>query len=144
MYVRDVLSRKGSAVVTVPPDLTVAGLLAVLAEHNIGAVLVTDGAMGVRGVVSERDVVRALAARGPGVLPAPVHEIMTTDLTVAGPGDTLDRLMAQMTERRVRHIPVLADGTLVGIVSIGDVVKTRMDELESEREQLIGYISSSG
>ncbi|NHC44319.1 CBS domain-containing protein [Motilibacter aurantiacus] len=144
MYVRDVLHRKGSAVVTVPPDLTVAGLLATLAEHNIGAVLVTDDAMSVVGVASERDVVRALADRGPGVLPAPVRDIMSTELTVAGPGDGLDQVMAQMTERRVRHIPVLEDGALVGIVSIGDVVKSRMDELESEREQLIGYISSSG
>ncbi|NHC15169.1 CBS domain-containing protein [Motilibacter deserti] len=144
MHVRDVLHHKGNSVVTVPPDLTVHGLLATLTEHNIGAVLVTDDGMDIVGVASERDVVRTLAARGPEVLNAPVREIMTTDLTVAAPGDTLDRLMAQMTERRVRHIPVLADGALVGIVSIGDVVKTRMDELESEREQLIGYISSGG
>jgi len=144
MHVRDVLHRKGSAVVTVPPDLPVTGLLATLAEHNIGAVLVTDDGMHVVGVASERDVVRALAARGVQVLGAPVRDIMSTELTVASPADTLDRVMVQMTERRVRHIPVLADDALVGIVSIGDVVKTRMDELESERAQLIGYISSSG
>jgi CBS domain-containing protein len=144
MLIRDVLRRKGDFVATVPPDTDVAALLRALAEHNIGAVVVSANGTTVAGIVSERDVVRAMRTVGAAILASPVSDIMTADVTVAGPGDPVDNVMRMMTERRIRHVPVVSDGRLVGIISIGDVVKSRIDELETEREHLIGYISSSG
>jgi CBS domain-containing protein len=143
MLISDLLRRKGDFVATVPPDTDVAVLLRELAEHNVGALVVsTDGAT-VAGIVSERDVVRAMHSVGAAILASPVSDIMTVDVTVAGPSDPVDTLMPMMTERRIRHVPVVSDGRLVGIISIGDVVKSRIDELETEREHLIDYISSS-
>lgn len=139
--IREILRRKGEAVVTVPPDLDVAGLLRVLAEHRIGAVVVSEDGATVQGIVSERDVVRALHVEGPGVLDSPVRELMTSEVHTCSEGDHIDRLAVTMTEHRVRHLPVLRDGKLVGIVSIGDVVRQRMEELQQENEQLAGYIS---
>ena len=136
----DVLRNKGGAVVTIRPDATVTELLAGLAGHNIGAMVVV-GDSGVAGIVSERDVVRQLHAHGASVLAQPVEEIMTSVVSTCSKGDTLDSLTRLMTENRVRHVPVLEDGKLIGIVSIGDVVKTRMEELESEHEQLQSYIT---
>jgi CBS domain-containing protein len=140
MRVADVLRSKGGAVVTIEPDATVAELLAGLADHNIGAMVVV-GPDGVKGIVSERDVVRQLHAHGASVLSRPVEKIMTTVVSTASKSDTVDSLTLLMTENRVRHVPVLEDGKLIGIVSIGDVVKTRMQELESEHEQLQSYIT---
>ncbi|MGW5052012.1 CBS domain-containing protein [Actinokineospora sp. NPDC004072] len=139
MRISDVLRSKGSAVVTVDPGLTVAGMLAELARHNVGALVVVDGEA-VVGIVSERDVVRGLAERGAGLLDVPVAEIMTADVLTCEPGHGVDALAEVMTERRVRHVPVLSGGALVGIVSIGDVVKSRISQLESDREQLTSYI----
>ena len=144
MHVRDVLHRKGSTVVTVPPTTTVESLLQTLADHNVGAVVVSTDGSTVEGLVSERDVVRGLAVSGPALLHQQISTIMSTELRTAVPEDTIDRVMLEMTEHRVRHLPVLVDGALTGIVSIGDAVKIRIDELESERAQLIGYISSAG
>jgi CBS domain-containing protein len=93
------------------------------------------------GIVSERDVVRRLNERGAELLTAPVAEIMTTQVVTCGPGDGVDNLAAIMTERRIRHMPVVEDGRLVGLVSIGDVVKSRIEQLESDREQLESYIA---
>jgi len=140
MRIADVLRNKGSAVATVGPDTTVALLLAGLAEKNIGAMVVL-GADGVVGIVSERDVVRKLHELGSGLLDRPVSEIMTTVVATCTPADTVDSLSALMTNRRVRHIPVLDGGRLAGIVSIGDVVKLRMQELTAEQEQLQAYIT---
>jgi len=131
-------------VATVSPDVTVADLLSRLAENNVGAMVVTSKSGGVRGIVSERDVVRALHRTGSGLLTEPVSTIMTTSVTTTTPDDNLENLARIMTESRIRHLPVLDDGRLAGIVSIGDVVKNRIDQLESERESLIGYIQSSG
>lgn len=143
MLVRDVLQSKGdSTVVTVPESTTVEALLDALAVHNIGAVLVVGADGAVAGIASERDVVRALHRTGPEVLQAPVAEVMTRDLSTAAPTETIDDVMKVMTERRIRHLPVLVDGALLGIISIGDVVKTRMGELESERAHLLSYIGS--
>jgi CBS domain-containing protein len=139
MRIADVLRGKGSAVATIDPGLTVSGLLAELARHNVGALVVVD-AEKVVGIVSERDVVRGLAERGGALLDATVAEIMTADVVTCGPEDTIDSLAGQMTERRVRHMPVLSGGALVGIVSIGDVVKIRISQLESDRDQLTSYI----
>ncbi len=143
MLIRDVLRRKGDFVATVPPDTDVAALLRALAEHNIGALVVSTDGAAVTGIVSERDVVRAMDGVGTAVLSSPVSDIMTADVTVAGPRDSVDNVMRLMTERRIRHVPVVSDGRLIGIISIGDVVKSRIDELEAERDHLIDYISSS-
>jgi len=140
MRIADVLRGKGGAVVTIKPDATVTELLDGLASHNIGAMVVV-GPDGVEGIVSERDVVRQLHAYGASVLSLPVQKIMTTVVSTASKSDTVDSLTLLMTENRVRHVPVLEDGKLIGIVSIGDVVKTRMQELESEHEQLHSYIN---
>jgi CBS domain-containing protein len=140
MRIADVLRGKGGAVVTINPDATVAELVAGLADHNIGAMVVT-GPDGVKGIVSERDVVRQLHTHGASVLSRPVEDIMTSVVSTCSKEDTVDSLTLLMTENRVRHVPVLEDGKLIGIVSIGDVVKTRMQELESEHEQLQSYIT---
>lgn len=140
MRIADVLRGKGDAVVTINPDATVAELLAGLAEHNIGAMVVA-GPDGLKGIVSERDVVRQLHAHGASLLSQPVETIMTSMVSTCSKSDTVDSLTLLMTEHRVRHVPVLEDGNLIGIVSIGDVVKTRMEELESEHEQLQSYIT---
>jgi len=140
MRIADVLRNKGSAVATVSPDTTVTELLAGMAQHNIGAMVVT-GPDGVLGIVSERDVVRRLQERGADLLQLPVSEIMTTVLVTCSPEDAVNDLSGLMTENRVRHVPVISNGQLVGIVSIGDVVKTRMEELKAEQEQLQTYIT---
>jgi CBS domain-containing protein len=140
MRIADVLRNKGAAVVTINPDATVTELLAGLDKHNIGAMVVV-GPDGVVGIVSERDVVRQLHIHGASVLSRPVSKIMTAVVSTCSKTDTVDSLNSLMTENRVRHVPVLDNGKLIGIVSIGDVVKTRMEELEAEHEQLQSYIT---
>jgi CBS domain-containing protein len=140
MRIADVLRSKGGAVVTVNPDATVTELLAGLAGHNIGAMVVV-GPDGVVGIVSERDVVRQLHTNGASVLTRPVSTIMTAVVSTCSKSDSVDSLTRLMTEHRVRHVPVLENEKLIGIVSIGDVVKTRMEELEAEHEQLHSYIT---
>jgi CBS domain-containing protein len=141
MRVADLLRTKGSEVATVPPRVSVTGLLDDLARHNVGALVVVDEAGMLVGIVSERDVVRRLNERGAELLTAPVEQIMTTQVVTCEPGDGVDNLAAIMTERRIRHMPVVEDGRLVGLVSIGDVVKSRIEQLESDREQLESYIA---
>jgi CBS domain-containing protein len=141
MRISDVLRVKGERVVTVTPDTEVARLIAVLAEHRIGAVVVSRDGSTVDGIVSERDIVRALAARGAAVLTEPVSAIHTAEVHTVAPAAELADVERVMTERRFRHVPVLVDGALRGIVSIGDVVKKRIDELEDERSTLAGYIT---
>jgi CBS domain-containing protein len=140
MRIREVLTAKGSQkVVTVPPSATVAELVALLAEHNVGALVVSPDGNGVEGIVSERDVVRRLADM-PDILDARVEQIMTADVHTCSPSDPLDDMMTVMTERRIRHVPVVDGDELVGIVSIGDVVKHKIDTLEFERDQLDSYV----
>jgi CBS domain-containing protein len=141
MRVADLLRTKGSEVATVPPRVSVTGLLEDLARYNVGALVVVDENGALVGIVSERDVVRRLNERGAELLTAPVEEIMTTQVFTCGPGEGVDNLAAVMTERRIRHMPVVEDGRLVGLVSIGDVVKSRIEQLESDREQLESYIA---
>ncbi|HEY7273409.1 MAG TPA: CBS domain-containing protein [Actinoplanes sp.] len=143
MRISDILRGKGEQVVTVTPDTNVERLLAVLAEHKIGAVVVSREGATVEGIVSERDVVRALAARGASVLGEPVTTIHTVEVHTIAPDAALADVERLMTERRFRHVPVVADGRLRGIVSIGDVVKRRIDELETERTTLTEYITGS-
>jgi CBS domain-containing protein len=140
MRISDVVRRKGGDVVTVKPDETVEKLLDLLAEHKIGAVVVSDDGETVGGIVSERDVVRHLQRSGAAVLARPVSQIMTSDVTTCAPDVNIQDLARTMTELRVRHIPVVVDGRLHAIVSIGDIVKHRIDELQDERDQLVGYI----
>jgi CBS domain-containing protein len=140
MRIRDVLTGKPAGVLTVEPSTPVPGLLTALAARGVGAaVVVDDGA--VVGMVSERDVVRHLHHRGGALLDDAVASIMTGPVTTCGPDDEVDALAGVMTQRRIRHIPVVEDGKLTGIVSIGDVVKTRLDELEAHRQQLEAYIA---
>jgi CBS domain-containing protein len=140
--ISNVLRSKGATVVTVQPEETIKGLLALLAEHRIGAMVVSTDGKSLAGIVSERDVVRALHTEGPALLERKVSDIMTVDVHTCGPEVPIDDLMRTMTDERVRHIPVVVDGELRGIVSIGDVVKFRIDELTSERDQLSAYIQS--
>ena len=143
MRISDILRTKGSAVATVTQTTSVVALLAELATGNIGAMVVT-GPEGVVGIVSERDVVRKLHEHGPGLLGQSVADIMSTAVVTCGLDDRVDDLAALMTDNRVRHIPVLDGGRLVGIVSIGDVVKNRMEDLQDERRQLQAYITQGG
>ena len=144
MRISDILRSKGAGVVTIGPEDSVRSLVAALAEHNLGALVVTTDGATVAGIVSERDVTRALHA-GPDLLDAPVAQIMTTEVHTRTPDDSIEDLMLLMTERRIRHVPVVArGGALVGIVSIGDVVKGRIGQLEFEKRQLEGYIAGSG
>lgn len=140
MKISDVLRNKGDGVVTIRPDETVSHLLEVLDEHKIGAVVVSEDGRHVDGIVSERDVVRHLHRDGAAVLDGAVREIMTSDVTTCEPGEKLESLARTMTDRRIRHVPVVSEGALHAIVSIGDVVKFRIDSLQSERDQLVGYI----
>lgn len=141
MRIADLLRKKGSAVATVTPETTVTALLAGLAENNVGAMVVVAPDGSIAGIVSERDVVRRLNDHGPGLLDGPVSEIMTKLVASCGPDDSIDQLSVLMTERRIRHVPVLEAGRLAGIISIGDVVKNRMEQLEKSQEQLEAYIS---
>jgi len=141
MRISDILRIKGGQVVTVAPDTNVEGLLALLAEHKIGAAVVSGDGTTVAGIVSERDIVRALAARGAAVLTEQVSTIATAEVRTVSPDASLADVERLMTDGRFRHTPVVMDGALHGIVSIGDVVKNRMDELESERATLTDYIT---
>jgi CBS domain-containing protein len=143
MRISEVLRGKGTQVITITPDSKVRQLLAVLAEHRIGAVVVSRNGTSVDGIVSERDIVRAFAQRGAAVMSEPVTNIYTADVHTVAPDTSLDDLMRIMTERRIRHMPVVVDDTLRGIISIGDVVKNRIDELETERAALTEYITSA-
>ena len=143
MRITDVLRVKGTQVVTVTPDTTVRQLLAVLAEHGIGAVVVSADGTSVDGIASERDIVRAFATRGAAAMSEPVTTIYTAEVHTVTPNTQIEEVMRMMTERRVRHAPVVLDGSLRGIVSIGDVVKNRIDELETERAALTDYITSA-
>ena len=141
MRISDLLRRKGSLVVTVRPEQSVTELLTLLAEHKVGALVVSADGIAVDGIVSERDVVRRLHEYGPALLQAPVQDIMTAQVHTCPPDTALEELMRVMTTGRFRHVPVIEANRLVGIVSIGDVVKHRIDELQSERDQLTAYIT---
>ena len=142
MLIADVLRGKiaGSTLATTSPSATVGELLGLLAQYNVGALPVVDGAQLV-GIVSERDVVRQLHERGNGLLGTTVGEIMSAEVVTCSPRDRAADLARIMTDRRIRHLPVCDERGLIGIVSIGDLVKMRIDQLEREREQLASYIT---
>ena len=143
MKISDVIKAKASQdVVTIRPEASVGDLLALLSEHNVGALVVSNDGTTLQGIVSERDVVRHLH-RDPAVLNSSVAQIMTSNVHTCSAGDPVDDLMQTMTEHRIRHEPVVADGFVTAIISIGDVVKSRIGELEFERDQLDNYLHQS-
>lgn len=144
MAVAQILRHKGSDVVTVAPSDSVQTIVDTLARHRIGAVVVLDGKGAISGIVSERDVVRALADNGAGVLRKTAADIMTPKVMTCQPTDSEAELMQLMTENRIRHLPVVAQGRLAGMISIGDVVKLRIESIEREAEEMKSYIASAG
>ena len=142
MHISQLLRRKGADVATVDATASVRTALALLAEHEVGALVVSADGRSVDGIVSERDVVRALHERGAGLLTDPVSSVMTAQVHTCVPTAGVEELARTMTEHRVRHVPVVEHGALLGIVSIGDVVKARLDQLEEERAQLVDYIQT--
>jgi len=143
MDVASLLRAKGSSVATAPPEATIADIAARLKQEKIGALIVSDDGVKVLGIISERDIVRGLADHGLDLLDKRVDELMTAEVFTCTPNDTTADLMAVMTARRIRHIPVTEDGGLCGIISIGDVVKDRLDEIEREANALRDYVSKA-
>lgn len=142
MTIASILKTKGGEIVGVPADMSVQNVVATLHKHRIGAVLVMDGDLPV-GIVSERDVVNCLHEKGAAILGATAEAIMSSPVVLASPADSVAEAMSIMTERRIRHLPVVDGGRLVGIVSIGDLVKRRIEQAENEAELLKGYISAA-
>lgn len=141
MLISEVLQRKGNAVATVAPTATITEVLEALAQHSVGALVVSTDGKNVDGIISERDVVRTIAADGRDAVDRTAAEVMTREVVTCSKSATIEQLMTEMTERRFRHVPVTEDGQLVGIVSIGDVVNARVRNLETETRQLTNYIS---
>ena len=142
MNVAGILKVKGSDIITARPSDSIEAVANVLGEKRIGAVLVVDESGKLCGVLSERDIVRGLSESGNGCLQLAAADLMTSDLVTTTPSDTIDSVMALMTERRIRHLPVLDEGQLAGFISIGDIVKSRMDEVEREAAALRDYIAT--
>jgi CBS domain-containing protein len=143
MNVETILRNKGNWVATIRPDATIADAVNMLHRERIGAIVVSEDGDSVDGILSERDVVNALADAGGALLARRVDDIMTRNVITCEPGDTVGGLMAEMTNRRIRHFPVVADGRLCGIVSIGDLVKNRLDEVEFEAQSLRSFIANA-
>lgn len=139
MRVSEILLGKGNETVTIDPDDSVARAVELLRDHGYGALVVSGGDAVIEGIISERDIVRALGLRD-DLLDIAVREIMTADVLTCGLEDRTDELMSMMTDRRVRHLPVEIDGRLSGVISIGDVVKARVGELEEETQAMAEYI----
>ena len=144
MLVKNILAHKGGDVATVQPTATITDALAELASRGVGALVVSGDGRTISGILSERDIVRALNTFGSTLLAKQVRDIMTTNVHTCSPADEVRSVARTMTERRFRHMPVTVDSALFGIVSIGDLVKSRIDELETEHDQLVEYISSAG
>lgn len=143
MYVREILSAKGRNVVTIEPATTLAAAAKILADNRIGALVVTGAGGRIVGILSERDIVQALAARGAPALDAPASEVMTRKVATCSAADTISSIMERMTEGKFRHVPVVEQGQLAGIISIGDVVKHRLMEMEREQAALRDYIQTA-
>ena len=140
MKLEDVIRSKGNSVVTIAPSASMAELVSVMADNNIGAVVVSADGRHIAGIISERDIVRGLAGSGAGLLEATVADLMTGDVVVGHLEDRIEDTAHTMTHKRVRHVPIEVDGELAAIVSIGDVVKYRIDQLTDERNHLLGYL----
>jgi CBS domain-containing protein len=142
VQISQLLRRKGREVATIDGSESVRTALAVLAEKGIGALVVSSDGRRIDGILSERDVARGLHSHGAGLLAEPVSSVMTAEVHTCPPHASVHDLARTMTDHRVRHVPVVEDDALIGIVSIGDVVKARLDELEDERKQLVDYIQT--
>lgn len=142
MYVDTILRKKGDTVIAVEPETLVSTAAQILHENRIGAALVRDSSGKIIGVLSERDIVRGMAVNRETCLSMTVRDLMTHPVISCSPNDSIDRIMEQMTERRIRHLPVMQGDTLLGIISIGDVVKQRISEIEHESEALKQYIAA--
>lgn len=142
MLISAILKEKGGEVVSVANDVTIIDVAQVLRKHRIGAVLVLNSDETIEGVLSERDIVRGLCTHGPEVLAKRAHDLMTRDVITCSPDHDIRGAMSLMTERRIRHLPILSDGKLIGLISIGDLVKYRILEAEQEAEALRGYIAT--
>lgn len=142
MQISAILKSKGPSVATTGQDETVAAAIAQMTRLNVGALVVSSDGRTVEGIVSERDVTRALDSVGAALLDGPVRTIMSSDVRTVTPDDEVEALAVMMTEHRIRHVPVLKDGVLAGIVSIGDVVKSRIEELEQDKDALFKYIDA--
>jgi len=143
MNVETILRTKGRAVTTIRPGETVGAAVDALISRNIGALVVSEDGERVDGIISERDIVHALARHGAGLLAVGVAEVMTRPVVTCDPTESVGELMAEMTNRRIRHLPVVQDGRLCGIVSIGDLVKNRLDEIEYEANSLRSFIAGA-
>lgn len=143
MLIGQILAAKGDEVATTHPDATIAEVARLLKDKHIGAVVVNDAAGRLCGIISERDIARGVAEHGADLPGMRVEQLMTADVVTCAPGDGVEKLMQTMTARRVRHLPVIQDGRMVGIISIGDVVKHRLEELETETHMLHDYIAGS-
>lgn len=142
MLVSDLLEGKGTAVATIASDSTVGAVVADLARHQVGALVVSPDGSQIEGIVSERDIVQHLSELHSELLEEPVASIMSTEVRVCAPSDDVESIMNLMTEHRIRHVPVVEGGQLSGIISIGDVVKSRIQELEKDRNELMEYITA--
>jgi CBS domain-containing protein len=142
MNVEAILRAKGRSVATIRPDATVAAAVRELKTRGIGALLVSEDGKQLVGILSERDIVHALAEQGAGLLTTTVDRLMTRKVITCLPEDTVSDLMGRMTQHRFRHLPVVKDGVLLGIVSIGDLVKNRIEEVEFEADSLRSFIAS--
>ncbi|MBM3508741.1 MAG: CBS domain-containing protein [Alphaproteobacteria bacterium] len=142
MNVASILAAKGNSVLTAPPTATVADIVATLQERNIGSIVISDDGARVLGIVSERDIVRDLALHGSSVLTRHVSDVMTRNVVTCSVGDSVNDLMSTMTAKRIRHLPVIDRGRLCGVISIGDVVKCRLEEVESEANAMRQYIAT--
>lgn len=143
MTVAAILTNKGPEVVTARPDQTLEAAAKLMTERRIGSVLVREGDE-VVGILSERDIVRTVAAKGAAALTMPVASAMTREVVFGHPGDTVDKVLGLMTERRIRHLPVKDGARLIGLVSIGDVVKKRIEDVEQEAEGLRAFVHGAG
>ncbi len=143
MTVNTILTHKGREIVTIRAETTVGEAVTCMAENRIGAVVVVDDTQVVAGIISERDVVRLLAERGTAALDVKVGEVMTRAVVTCAPDESIATIMERMTRGRFRHVPVLAGGMLIGIISIGDVVKYRVEEMEREHDALRSYIMTA-
>lgn len=141
MKVRTMIAQKGERVLTIQANATIASAIEILHAEKIGALVVSDDGVGVDGILSERDVVRGLQKHGAGLLDKPVSSFMTAPVKTCGLADDIQDIMAQMTRSRIRHLPVVEDGKLRGMISIGDVVKNRLEELEAEANALRDYVT---
>lgn len=141
MYVRDILKTKGNDIIAVSASDPISAVLSLMADKQIGAVLVKSDGGAIAGIISERDIVRAMKSHGESIFSKSVGDLMTTEVVTCSSMDSIAAIMGMMTSKRFRHVPVVDDGELVGVISIGDVVKSRIEEAEAEAEALRKYIA---